>query len=204
MESENKGSKIMGGNGMDGVENRGGQVGKQQGRGRSGSCVLLVVRVLGLVFTLVAAILLGVDKQTKVVPIQLLPTLPRLDVPVTARWHHSSAFVYFEVANIMACSYASLSLVLIVTSGGASHILKSMIIILDAVMVALLFSGIGAAAAVGLIGYQGNSHLQWGKVCNVFGKFCNQGVAAAAFSLLGSLAFLLIVVFSALRAQGKS
>lgn len=92
MESENKGSN-MGGNGMDGVENRGGKVGKQQGRGRSGSCALLVVRVLGLVFTLVAAILLGVDKQTKVVAIQLLSTLPPLDVPVTARWHHLSAFV---------------------------------------------------------------------------------------------------------------
>jgi hypothetical protein len=92
MESENKSSINMGG--LDGVENRGGKVavGKPQlGRGRSG-CEL-VLRVLGLVFTLAAAVLLGVDKQTKVVPIQILSTLPPLPVPVTARWHYLSAFV---------------------------------------------------------------------------------------------------------------
>jgi uncharacterized protein (TIGR01569 family) len=104
----------------------------------------------------------------------------------------------------MACSYAALSLVLIVTSGGASRILKSMIVILDAAMAALLFSSIGATLAVGLIGYQGNSHLQWRKVCDVFGKFCDQVLAASVLSLLGSLAFLFIIIFSALRAHGKS
>jgi uncharacterized protein (TIGR01569 family) len=87
---------------------------------------------------------------------------------------------------------------------GANCVLKSAIIIIDALMVALLFSGIGATAAVGLIGYQGNSHLRWGKVCNVFGKFCDQVLASTALSFLGSLAFISLVVFSALRGHGKS
>lgn len=53
----------------------------------------LVLRVVALALTLVAAVLLGVDKQTKVVSLQLLPTLPPMDVPVTAKWRYLSAFV---------------------------------------------------------------------------------------------------------------
>lgn len=66
--------------------------------------------------------------------------------------------------------------------------------VLDKFTVALLFSGNGAAAAVGVLGYKGNSHVNWNKVCNVFDKFCGQMAASIGVSLLGSLAFLLLVV----------
>jgi hypothetical protein len=78
---------------MDGVENRELKEVKVGNRTRGRSSFDLILRVLALVLTLVAAILLGVDKQTKVVPVQLVSTLPVLHVPVTARWHHLSAFV---------------------------------------------------------------------------------------------------------------
>jgi uncharacterized protein (TIGR01569 family) len=107
------------------------------------------------------------------------------------------------VANAFVSSYAALSLVLLFTGMGANRVLKSVIFVVDTLMVALLFSGIGATTAVGLIGFQGNSHLNWGKVCNVFEKFCHQVLASVAFSVLGSLAFISIVVFSALRGHGK-
>lgn len=54
----------------------------------------LGLRVLAFLLTLVAAIILGVDKQTKVVPLKLVPTLPPVDVPVSAKWQYLSAFVY--------------------------------------------------------------------------------------------------------------
>ena len=53
----------------------------------------LVLRISGLVFTLVAAVLLGVDKQTKVVSVKFIDTLPALNVPVTAKYHYLSAFL---------------------------------------------------------------------------------------------------------------
>ncbi|KAL6982393.1 hypothetical protein U1Q18_046427, partial [Sarracenia purpurea var. burkii] len=59
---------------------------------KAGFCEL-VLRVLALALTLAAAIVLGVDKQTKVVPVAILPTLPPLNVPLTANWVHLSAFV---------------------------------------------------------------------------------------------------------------
>uniref|UniRef100_A0A5B7B8D4 CASP-like protein n=1 Tax=Davidia involucrata TaxID=16924 RepID=A0A5B7B8D4_DAVIN len=167
-------------------------------------CCELVLRALAFALTLVASVLLGIDKQTKVVPISLASTLPPLNVPVTAKWHYMSAFVYFVVTNDIACSYAAVSLFLtILANRGGKRGLALMITILDLVMVALLFSGNGATAAVGLLGYQGNSHVLWNKVCNVFGKFCHQVAAAVILSLLGSLAFLWLVALAALNLHKK-
>jgi len=78
--------------------------------------------------------------------------------------------------------------------GKSKVFLGTLITILDALMVALLFSGNGAATAIGVLGYQGNSHVRWKKVCNVFDKYCHQVAASIILSQLGSLAFLLLVV----------
>ena len=53
----------------------------------------LLLRLLAFTVTLVAAIVIAVDKQTKVVPIQLSDSFPPLNVPLTAKWHQMSAFV---------------------------------------------------------------------------------------------------------------
>lgn len=107
------------------------------------------------------------------------------------------------MANAIACSYAAISLILTLANRGGKKGLTLMIIILDLVVVALLFAGTGAAAAVGLLGVQGNSHVQWNKVCNVFDKFCHQVAAAIIISFLGSLVFLLLVVLAALNLHKK-
>lgn len=54
----------------------------------------LFLRLIALVLSLAAAIILGLDKQTKVVPITLVSTLPPINVPVTAKYHYLSAFTY--------------------------------------------------------------------------------------------------------------
>ncbi|KAA8527488.1 hypothetical protein F0562_034797 [Nyssa sinensis] len=164
----------------------------------------MVLRVLGLALTLVAAIIVGVDKQTKVVPIPVFSNLPPLYVPLTAKSHYISAFVYFVVTNAIACLYAAVSLLLITLANrGGKQGLALVIIILDLVMVAMLFSGNGAATAVGVLGYKGNSHVHWNKVCNVFGNYCHQLGAAVILSLLGSLAFLWLVGLAALNLHKK-
>ncbi|XP_057469554.1 CASP-like protein 1E2 [Actinidia eriantha] len=166
-------------------------------------CSEFGLRVLAFALTLVAAVVLGVDKQTKVVPVTVLSTLPPLNVPVTAKSHYLSAFVYFVVTNAIACTYAALSLVLTLATKGGQKGLALIITILDLVMVALLFSGEGAAAAVGILGYKGNSHVRWNKVCNVFEEFCHQTAAALVLSLLGSVAFFFLVVLAALNLHKK-
>ncbi|KAK2646456.1 hypothetical protein Ddye_021651 [Dipteronia dyeriana] len=169
---------------------------------RKVSILDMVLRVLALILTLAAAIVLGMNKQTKIVPIKIIATLPPVSVPVPARWHYLSAFTYHVVTNAIACAYAAISLllVLVIYKGGKSRGgLVIVIIVLDLTMVALLSSGNGAAGAVGIIGRRGNSHVQWKEVCSVFGKFCDRVAASVLLSLLGSLAFFFLVAFGALR-----
>ncbi len=169
------------------------KVGKEGNKLRSFE---LILRVVALVLTLAAAVVLGLDKQTKKVPLQLIPTLPPMDVPVTAKWRYLSAFVYLVVANAIACSYAALSMVLTVGNRKGNKGLGLMIIVMDLVMVALLFSCNGAAGGIGLMGFEGNKRVRWDKVCDVFGKFCHQVAVALGLSLFGGLSFFLLVVMA--------
>lgn len=80
------------------TENRGNYGEKQEeikvANKRSVNGSELFLRFLALILTLVAAIVVGVNKQTKVVQMALLPTLPPVNIPVTAKFHYMSAFVY--------------------------------------------------------------------------------------------------------------
>ncbi|KAK7348204.1 hypothetical protein VNO80_22754 [Phaseolus coccineus] len=184
--------------GVEGVES------KEMGKAVGVSACDLAMRVLAFMLTLVAAIVISADKQTKVVPIQLSDSLPPFYLPFTAKWHQMSAILYFLVTNAIACTYAALSLVLALVNRGKSKGLWTVITVLDAFMVALLFSGNGAAAAVGVLGYKGNSHVNWKRVCNVFDKFCDQMAASIGVSFIGSLAFLLLVIIPVVRLHPRT
>lgn len=89
METQKKGSSFEGG---EGVERKEKEV-KVETKGRRMRSCEVVLRLLALALTLVAAIVLGVNKETKMVPMTLSPSLPPLNVPVTAKWRYLSAFV---------------------------------------------------------------------------------------------------------------
>ncbi|XVE65668.1 hypothetical protein DITRI_Ditri08aG0018500 [Diplodiscus trichospermus] len=168
------------------------------GAGSKVSICDLILRVLALLLTLAAVIVLGLSRQTKVIPIQITPALPPLNVAAQAKWRYLSAFVYSMVANIIACSYAAISTLVVLGTRNAITGLAQTIIVLDLLVVALLFSANGAALAIGLMGYKGNSHVQWNKVCNVFDKFCDQVAVSVVLSLVGAVAFVALVAVAAL------
>lgn len=87
MESQNNNKVISS---VDGIGDKGVSSG---GMSRTVNNCELVLRVLALLLTLAAAIILGVDRQTKIVPIQITPTLPPVNIEAQAKWHHLSAFV---------------------------------------------------------------------------------------------------------------
>ncbi|XP_040996122.1 CASP-like protein 1E1 [Juglans microcarpa x Juglans regia] len=193
---------------MEGLERSDGNYMQKVEVPRQRTSADLLLRLLALALTLVSAITIGLSKQTRVVRAVVVASLPPLYVPVPARWHYISAFVYFLVANVIACSYATLSLVLVLISrkrpGDMNSILHSMILVLDILMVALLFSCNGASMAIGIIGYRGNTHLRWQKICNLFERFCGQVAASIAVSMAGAMMFILMVAFSGLRLREKS
>jgi hypothetical protein len=59
----------------------------------AGASCELVLRLLAFILTIAAAIVIGLDKQSKVVPIKLVDSLPPLNIAVYAKWHYLSAFV---------------------------------------------------------------------------------------------------------------
>ena len=102
MESQNKASLPV----MDGLERR------VASRSEGARTCDLLLRVLALVLTLAAAIVLGVDKQTKVVPIKILDTLPPISIPVSAKWNYLPAFTWVLSSKlIMKYIYISSSCV---------------------------------------------------------------------------------------------
>ncbi|OWM71279.1 CASP-like protein 1E1 [Punica granatum] len=194
---------------MNGTPSRGGEEGAQKVAGdyekRGVRGWELALRAVAFGLTLAAVVVLGTDKQTTTVPLQVSPSLPPLIVPVSAKWHYLSAFVYFVVANAVACGYAALSLLLLfLISRGGKTAAFAVITIIDIMMVALLFSSNGATTAVGILGREGNSHVQWNKVCNVFDKFCDRVAVAVVLSLVGSLGFVILASFAIMGLHRRS
>ena len=81
MDSEQKGSGYGGFESGTRIANR-----------RSMSGCGVVLRFLSLALSLAAAVVLGVNKETKMVPVTLVPTLPPINIPATAKWNYLSAF----------------------------------------------------------------------------------------------------------------
>ncbi|OIV95392.1 hypothetical protein TanjilG_06261 [Lupinus angustifolius] len=155
----------------------------------------VLLRFLGLSLTLVATIIVGIDKETKRI------SYAEMHFEVTAKWEYMSAIVFFLVSNAIACSYAAASLVITVMpkSNINNNVTLLVITLVDLVIMALLFSANGAASAVGEIGQHGNSHVQWFKVCNVFDAYCRHMTVALVLSIIGSTIFLLLVALSILK-----
>lgn len=159
----------------------------------------VALRVFVLAATLVAAVVMGVDQQTTTVKVTLADTLPPLQVPVTAKWSYSSAFVYFVVANAMVCAFSALAL-------AACRRRRAVVAVMvgDLVALALLFSAVGAAAQFGILGERGNSHVRWPKLCNVYDRFCERAMAAVIVSLLAAFANLVLLMLTILDVHKNS
>ncbi|KAK1317890.1 hypothetical protein QJS10_CPA05g00520 [Acorus calamus] len=157
----------------------------------------LLLRLVALVTTLVAAVVMGTAVETKTVPITVVPTLPPLPVALTAKWHYLSAFTYFIATHVIACSYLAFSLVLLIANRASkAKSLAFALAVTDVIVMGLMFTGNSATIAVGLIGFERNSHVGWNKVCNVYKGYCNHIDAAALMSLIGSIVVVLIIVLT--------
>ncbi|RWW00610.1 hypothetical protein GW17_00036420 [Ensete ventricosum] len=65
-------------------------------------------------------------------------------------------------------------------------------------------SATGNAGSVAYIGLKGNSHVNWNKICNVYGKFCRHVGSSAAVSLVASIVLVLLVVLSSYSLYRRS
>jgi len=161
-----------------------------------------ILRLLAIGATLAAAIVMGTNKQTVAVPLPLGPGGASVLAPLSAKYHYSPAFIFFVVANAIACGYTVLSLIpsvagkLAARSGAHAPASAFLLAVADLVMVALVMAGASAAAAIAYVGYKGNSHTQWLKICDNFDRFCHHTAGAIASSFVGVIILLILTVIS--------
>ncbi|KAG0470479.1 hypothetical protein HPP92_016586 [Vanilla planifolia] len=155
----------------------------------------LALRSLLFGTTAAAAAAMVTSKQAK--SLHLSITSP--PVVIQAKFTHSPAFVYFVAATLVACVYS-----LVTAAGSAISLLKSqrstktlfVFALLDAVMLGVAASALGAGASIGYVGEKGNSHAGWSPICGVFGEFCKHVGASLVLSMLSSIIVVFLVVIS--------
>ena len=72
-------------------------------------------------------------------------------------------------------------------------------------MAYLMLTAVAAAAQSAVFAKIGEPELQWMKICNMYGKFCNQvgeGIASALFASLSMVILSGISAFSLFRLYG--
>ncbi|KAG0480967.1 hypothetical protein HPP92_011825 [Vanilla planifolia] len=158
------------------------------------SCIL---RLLAIVLTLIAAIVMGAAKETITIDVN------DYTLQGKAKSTYSSSFVYFIVANTLVCVYSAVC-------AGVSFLKQSNfalelpIALGDLVAVVFLFTGNAAAAAVEIVAQKGNGHFGWDKVCRYAEKFCDHLSAAIVLSTFAGVAYLLLLVLTMVALHKRS
>lgn len=156
----------------------------------------VVLRFLVFAAALTSVLVIVISKQT-------VHLGPRITV---AKFNHSPAFIYFVAALSVAGLYA-----IITTLASLSVIWKPILstkfllhfVFLDVLILGLVASATGTAGGVAYIGYKGNKHTQWLKVCSTFDKFCQHVVGALATSLFAAVLLVLLVWLSTFTLHRK-
>ncbi|XP_068327470.1 CASP-like protein 1D1 [Pyrus communis] len=133
-------------------------------------------------------------------------TVYRGPFPVRAKFNHSPAFIYFVVALSVAGLYAlltTLACISVIWKPICPPKLLLHFVFLDVLILGLVASATGTAGGVAYIGYKGNEHMMWQKVCSVLDKYCKHIVGALATSLFASVLLVLLVWLSTFTLHKK-
>uniref|UniRef100_A0A1D1YQK9 CASP-like protein n=1 Tax=Anthurium amnicola TaxID=1678845 RepID=A0A1D1YQK9_9ARAE len=163
--------------------------------------VLLVsLRVGVLLATAAAALVMGLNKQTKSMAVAVVGTTPIFQTLV-AKFYYTPAFLYFVIANAMACAYNLL--VLTLRPFVKCTAIGLVVDVADKVVLVVVATGAAAAASMAELGKNGNPHSRWFSICDKFEAFCHRSGAAILVSLLGASFLLVISVLSTVTVHRK-
>ncbi|CAN6909583.1 hypothetical protein F2Q69_00055249 [Brassica cretica] len=164
------------------------------------SKILLGLRVLAFLATLSAAIVMGLNKETKTFVVGNVGNTP-IKATFTAKFQHTPAFVYFVVANAMV-SFHNLLMIALQLFGGKTELTGFRLLsiaILDMLNVTLLSAAANTAAFMAEVGKNGNKHARWDKICDRFATYCDHGAGALIAAFAGVVLMLIISAVSISR-----
>ncbi|XP_011090848.1 CASP-like protein 1 [Sesamum indicum] len=162
---------------------------------RSFAAADVVLRFLLFASGVVAVVVMVTSKQTELIPIPIPPFL----TPRPAKFTHSPAFIYFVAALSVAGLYGAITTLisLFALRKPASYPrFLSHFVIFDVLLLGIVAAATGTAGGVAYIGLKGNTHVQWRKICDIYGEFCRHIGASIAVSLFGSVVLALLVLLS--------
>ncbi|CAA2972100.1 CASP 1B2 [Olea europaea subsp. europaea] len=167
---------------------------------RSYDWIIPILRLLAFFATLAATLVMALNKQKKTFVVATIGTTP-IQVTLTAKFQHTPAFVFFVIANGNASLHNLL--MLIVSILGPKFDYKGfrplVIAALDMMNVALVSGGVNAAAFMGQLGRDGNSHARWNKICDKFDSYCDRGSGAMLASFIGLGLMIIINIISIVK-----
>ncbi|GFQ07425.1 CASP-like protein 1b2 [Phtheirospermum japonicum] len=150
-------------------------------------------------------LIMALNKQTKTITVATIGTIP-IKATLVAKFQHTPAFVFFVIAN----GNASLHNLLMLGFSFVGHKFISFkglaplaIPILDLINVAIVSGGASAAAFMGQLGRDGNSHARWNKICDKFDGFCDRGGGAMIASFFGLMMMIIVCSISIFRLRNK-
>ncbi|CAH1427646.1 unnamed protein product [Lactuca virosa] len=127
-------------------------------------------------------ILLITSKQTKLITIA-----PGVAISKDAKFSHSDAHRYLLAALCTAALYSIitglLSVLALMKQGGISSKQKFHFLILHSLLLGIMAAATGASGGVSYIGFKGNSHSRWNKICNMYNSYCMH-VGASIFFII--------------------
>ncbi|KAL1804311.1 casparian strip membrane protein 1 [Daucus carota subsp. sativus] len=144
----------------------------------------LIFRGIALCATLAAAVAMATSEQQ-------LPFFTRF-LKFDAQYDDFPTFSFFVLVNALACGYFAFSIplsILNIARKGAQRS-RTILIILDSVMLGLLTSAASATASILYLAHSGSGSANWLAVCQQFNDFCHQ----ASGSLIGSFGAVVILI----------
>ncbi|KAJ8759798.1 hypothetical protein K2173_009899 [Erythroxylum novogranatense] len=159
--------------------------------------VELVLRCLICALGVVAAVLVGTDTQVKEI----------FSIQKKAKFTNMKALVFLVTANGIAALYSLVQGVRCVVGMVNGSVLFSkplawLIFSGDQLIAYLTVAAVASAAQSAVFAKLGQPELQWMKICNLYGKFCNQvgeGIASALLASVSTVVLSCISAFSLFR-----
>ncbi|XP_020101347.1 CASP-like protein 1D1 [Ananas comosus] len=165
----------------------------------------LILRLFVFASTVSALVVLVTSKDTETIATGFPP--PFASVTRDAKFNYSPAVIYLLVALAVAILYSIITIIgscsLASRPAPSTKILFNLIVF-DTLMAGILASATGSVGSVAYLGLRGNTHTNWNKVCNVFGKFCKHIGSSTVVTLAATIGLILLVVLSSYSLYRRS
>ncbi|KAJ1695227.1 hypothetical protein LUZ63_011925 [Rhynchospora breviuscula] len=152
-----------------------------------GILVNYILRFVAFLLTFISAVVLGAAKETVILSNS---TIQNGIIKST----QFAAYVYFVIANVVVLIYSLASLMISIANRGVLGRFTVPLSIGDLMMVILLYSCNGAAAAVSILSDNGQPNTGWNSICRVLTKFCGSIKASIVLSMFAGVVYFLFVV----------